>query len=133
PLIHDDARIRGDLLSESTFGNGGHRALVAAVCELFVVFAGEFPLAGDHLRAAELRDFLGAVPGLPSATAGPWITRAERLTRGERAQDRELAHLLDPTRDDQVRGAAHHGLGGEMHRLLCRSALAVHRHTRYRF
>ena len=35
------------------------------------------------------------------------------------------AHVLHAAGDDQVGGAAHHGLGGEVHGLLRRAALAV--------
>ena len=43
-----------------------------------------------------------------------------------RRRDRDLAHVLHAARDHDVRGPAHHGLRGEVHRLLGRAALAVH-------
>ena len=41
------------------------------------------------------------------------------------AADRDLAHVLDAARHDQIGGAAEHGLGGEVHGLLGRAALPV--------
>ena len=38
-----------------------------------------------------------------------------------------MAHVLHAAGDDEVHRAAHHGLGGEVHGLLCRPALAVDR------
>jgi hypothetical protein len=42
-----------------------------------------------------------------------------------RRADRDEAHVLDAAGHDEVAGAAHHGLGGEVHGLLGRAALAV--------
>ena len=48
------------------------------------------------------------------------------LGAGEhRAHDRDLAHVLHATGDDEVGGARHHTLGGEVHGLLRRTALTV--------
>ena len=100
--------------------------------ETLVVLAAELPLVGDHLGAAELRDLLVSVARFPAAATGPWVGAAVGLAGRERAQDRELTHLLHAAGDDEVRRAAHDGLGGEMYGLLGRSALAVDGDTGHR-
>ena len=90
------------------------------------------PLLGDHLGAAELRDLLRAVARHPALRARERIGEAERLRQRHRRRDRDHAHVLHAAGDDEVAGAAHHGLRGEVHGLLRRAALAVDRHARAR-
>jgi hypothetical protein len=110
--------------------------LVAGQGVLLHLGAGDVPLVGDQVGGAELGDLLGAVPFPPALGAGERAFLALLAPGGTTPQippeeahgraDRDQAHVLHAARDHQACGAAEHGLGGEVHRLLGRAALAVH-------
>ena len=91
----------------------------------FHVLAGDVPALGDHLRAAELRDLLVAVALQPAGGlrggGGETELPAEDHGRG----DRDPAHVLHTTRQDQIRRTGHDRLGAKGNRLLTGSALPV--------
>ena len=75
---------------------------------------------------AELRDLLVAVARLPArASSENGVSWPYGLTGEHRAHDRDLAHVLHAAGDDEVGGARHHALRGEVDGLLRRTALAV--------
>src|SRR5947209_12112619 len=133
PFVRGNTDVRGDLALEVPIRDGSECAPVALEGEAFVVLAAQIPLAGDHLGAAELRDFLVAETLQPTPASGPRVRAAERLARGEGAEDGELAHLLHAAGDDEVRGTAHDCLGGEVHGLLGGTALAIDGDTGHGF
>jgi hypothetical protein len=130
-LVVTDATERRDLLLEAALVDGAQRAPVALEREGLHVLARDAPLLGDHLGAAELGDLLRPVPGRPALRAREGALEAHRLRERHGRRDRDHAHVLDAAGDDEVRGAAHHRLGGEVHRLLRGAALAVDRHARH--
>ena len=75
--------------------------------------------------AAELADLLVAVAGDPAGGGAERVGEAELLADDHRRRDRDLRHVLHAAGDDEVLGAAHDALGGEVHGLLRRAALAV--------
>ena len=82
----------------------------------------EAPLLGDHLGADAL-------------VRGPLVAVLEALrvrvaAVGQRRPHRGARHRLDTTGDDGVVMPGHHTGGGEVDRLLARTALAVDGHTR---
>ncbi len=93
--------------------------------ELLHLLAADVPLLGDHLRRAELRQRLGTVTLHPALGAGEGFVETEGLRGQHGGGDRDHAHVLDAASDDDVRRAAHDGLGGEVHGLLRGAALAV--------
>jgi hypothetical protein len=79
----------------------GDGAPVALVGEPLHLLAGDPPLRGDHVRAAELGYLLRAV------TLAPALRTAERVAerRGHGGRDRDHRHVLHAAGDHQVRGA----------------------------
>ena len=115
----------GDLLGEVAGADGGQRPLVALVGELLQLQAGQLPLAHHHLGADELADGLLAVALPPAFGPAPGVGQPQGHARHEGRPDGDHGHVLHAAGDDQVLGAAHHGLGGEVHRLLRGPALAI--------
>ena len=72
-----------------------------------------------------MADFAVAVTGGPAGRTGERVIESESLTSGHRRRNRNHAHVLHATGDDEIHGAAHDGLGREMNRLLGRTTLAV--------
>ncbi len=93
------------------------------------VLAADVPLLGDHLGRAELADLLVAIARLPSGRLGERSREAVLVSDQHRGGDRDGAHVLQAAGDDEVLRSGHHALGGEVHRLLRRAALAVDRHA----
>ena len=90
------------------------------------------PLLGDHLGAAELRDRLVAVARRPSPRE-PENGSSKPSGCGRpswRTRSGSWLMFCTPPAIDDVAGAAHHRLGGEVHRLLGRAALPVDRGAR---
>ncbi len=111
-----------DLVVEATLGVGPLGPLLAQGTEGVEVVARQAPLLGDDLG----RDALGHQP------ADVGIAQAHRLAEREadvldhgRGAHGDHAHDLDAGGDDDVVGPGHHALGGEMGRLLRRTALTV--------
>jgi hypothetical protein len=124
-LVDLDPGQRGDLALEVTVIDRRDRAAVALQGESFHVLARDLPSVGDHLGGAELGDLLVPIALLPAGRAAERVAEAELLAAGHRGRDRDRAHVLHAAGDDQVLGAAHHPLGGEVDRLLGGAALAV--------
>ena len=120
-----------DLLDEPSLGPGSERALVRFDRVRFHVVAGDVPLLGDHLRAAELRHLLGAVTRLPSRGPAERVGEAVLLAGEHGGADRDRAHVLHAAGDDEIGRSRHHRLRGEMNGLLRRSALPVDRRSRH--
>ena len=106
-LLAGEVDVRHDLALEAALVDRGERPLVAGERELLHVFAGDVPLLGDHLGAAELRDLLVAV-ALAPADASPENGSVKPNCCGDRhrARDRDHAHVLHAAGDDQIAGAA---------------------------
>ena len=102
-------------------------ALVAGQRVLLHLFAGQVPLLGDQLRAAELRDLLIAVAVQPLLGLVCRRGESELLTDRHRRRDRDLAHVLHAAGDDHVRGTRHDRLRAKGNRLLTGATLPVHR------
>ena len=117
--------------SKRPSARAAERALVRLDRERLHVVARDVPLLGDHLGAAELRDLLRAVARFPARRARERVVEPVLLAREHRRADRDRAHVLHAARDDEVARARHHRLGGEVHRLLRRPALAVDRRARH--
>jgi hypothetical protein len=122
-LVFADAVVGGDLPGEVAVLDGAQRALVAGQGVALHLGAADVPLLGDHVGRPELGDLLGAVAGPPADRADERVAGNGHSHRGA---DRDHAHVLHAARDYEIRGAAEHGLGGEVHRLLGRAALPVH-------
>ena len=108
-----------------TTRDGGERPLVTGQREPLHILPGDVPLLGDHLRTAELRDLLVAVAlqpelGLVGRAGEPELV-ADDHCRG----DRDLAHVLDATGEDQIGSAGHDRLCAKGNRLLAGAALPV--------
>ena len=124
-LVGDEAVHRDDLVLEVAGPDRLLRALVAGQRVLLHLLAGEVPLLGDHLGAAELRDLLVAVAVQPALRLVGRRGEAELLADDHRRADRDLAHVLHAARDDEVGGAGHDRLCAKGNGLLARSALPV--------
>jgi len=124
-LIPGNVAQWGDLGVEAARVPGPDRPLVALDGERFHLVAAALPFVGDHLRRAELADFLVPVALLPAGRAGEGVGVTELLADEHRRADGDRRHLLHAAGDDQVGRARHHRLGGEVHRLLGGAALAV--------
>ncbi len=122
---------RDDLALEPPFGAGPDRPFVGLDRELFHRLAGDSPLLGDQFGPAELRHLLGPVTIDPTPARRERVGEAELLRDGHRRGDRDHAHVLDATGDDEVLRAAHDSLRGEVHGLLGRAALPVDRRARH--
>ena len=81
---------------------------------------------------AELADLLVAVPLQPAGRLGERRGEAVLLADQHRRRDRDRGHVLHAAGDDEVLGAGHHALRGEVHRLLGGAALPVDGHARAR-
>ena len=116
-LVGDHSGVRRDLVGEPSGVRSGERSAMTLECELLHGVAGDAPLLGDHLGAAELGDLLVSEALSPAVTA---VREAHAFALAEQrgARDGHRAHHLDPARDHQVLGPGHHGLGGEVHGLL---------------
>jgi len=124
-LVEADPAVRHDFWPERAVVDRPDRSLVAGQGVALHLGAADPPLVRDQVRGPELGDLLGAVPVAPACRA------LERVCCHRRA-DGDLAHVLHAARDDQVGGAAEHGLGGEVHGLLARAALPVDGDARHR-
>ena len=130
-LVGVEARRRGTI---SCLNRPSSMAVRARVCEAransSISLAADVPLLGDHLRAAELGDLLVAVPLQPAGRLGERRGEAVLLGDQHRRRDRDGGHVLQSAGDDEVLGAGHDALGGEVHGLLRRAALPVDGHAR---
>ena len=117
-LVGRDLAVRHDLGVERSRVDRAGRPPVAGQRVALHLLAADPPLGGDHVGRAELGDLLGAVPLPPAGRPAERVVEAERLPGQHRRGDRDLAHVLHAARNHHVRGLAHHGLRGEMHRLL---------------
>jgi hypothetical protein len=107
-----------------TISRSNRPAARAAIARLHVL-AADCPLLRDEVGAPDLVDLDVAVARVPAGGAGVRVGETERGGQRPRRPDRHHAHVLHAARDDQVGRAAHDGLRGEVHGLLCRAALAV--------
>ena len=115
--------------SKRPFGAGADGALVGAHGELLHLSARDVPLLGHRLGADELADLAAAVAGRPTRRTAVRIVETQRLPCVGGRHDRHHAHVLHAAGDDEVHRPRHHGLGGELHRLLGRAALTIDRHA----
>jgi hypothetical protein len=113
---------RDDLAVEVAAGRGVRRPPVRFGGEGVELVSAEAPLVGDELRRDAL---VHEAFGVPLADAGG------HLRTGDARAERHPAHRLDARRDHDVVRARHDPLGGEVRRLLARSALAVDRGRRH--
>jgi NAD(P)H-dependent flavin oxidoreductase YrpB (nitropropane dioxygenase family) len=125
-LVLGHVLIRDDLGAERAVVDRADGSLVAGQGVALHLGAADPPLVRDQVRGAELGDLLGAVPLAPALAVGEGAFGAHGGTDGD------LAHVLHAARHDQAGGAAEHGLGGEVHRLLGRAALPVDGDAGYR-
>ena len=101
--------------------------------------------AAVRLRPRTRRAPRGVMPHFSAISSAemPWGTRPPGSARassgrtgstpgGDRRAHRHARHALDAGRDHDVVRAGDHALGGEVHRLLGRPALAVDRRARHR-
>src|ERR1700689_2211257 len=115
-LVGRDPVDRRDLAVEPALVDRVQRPGVALQRELFELRPPQAPLLAHQLRAAELGDFLVAVPVPPAL---PERARHALLQReGHGGAHRHHAHALHAGRDDQVLCPGHDGLGGKVHGLL---------------
>ena len=84
-------------------------------------------MPGHHLGPAELGDLLVPVAGGPGLGAGERVGEAELAGGRVGPGERDRAHGLHATGDDEVRRPAHDGLRGVVDRLLAGAALAFDR------
>src|SRR5690606_26164740 len=124
-LVDQEVADRDDLVVEAAVLDGVAGAFVAAQGPALHVLAGDVPLLGDQLGAAELGDLVGAVAVVPALRADERRVEAVFLAREHGGRDRDGAHVLHAGRDDHLGGAAHDGLGAEVDGLLAGTALAV--------
>ena len=90
-------------LLEAALGARPQRALVRLDRERLHVVAGDVPLLGDHLGAAELRDLLVAVARLPARRPGERrLVNPNGSPASIADDDRDLAHVLHAAGDDEV-------------------------------
>ena len=111
---------RDDLVLEAALGGGLRGALLAQGAERVEVLAGDAVLVGDHVGADALRRQAGL-----GVAVELLLREREAHALHDRGAHRGAGHDLDAGGDDDVVGAGHHALRGEVHRLLARAALAV--------
>ena len=114
-----------DLVVEVAAADRAEGALVAGQRVLLHLLAGQVPLLGDQLRAAELRDLLIAVAVQPLLGFVGRRGEAELLADDHRRRDRDLAHVLHAAGHDHVRGTRHDRLRAKGNGLLAGTALPV--------
>ena len=119
---------RDDLVVEAALGGRLGGASVALGRERVEVLARDVPLVGDHLGADALvlQSADRLVARGDARTEGPAGVLADRRAHGD------ARHHFDAGGDDDVVGAGHDALGGEVQRLLGRAALAVDGRGRHR-
>ena len=132
-LVGAEAVDLDDLVLEVAGADRRLRALVAGQRVLLHLLAGDVPLLGDQLRAAELRDLLIAVAMQPALRFVGRRGEPELLADDHRRRDRDLAHVLHAACHDQVGGARHDRLCAKGNRLLAGTALAVDGDTGHLF
>ncbi len=127
PLVHGHLSVRDGLPGEAALVDGAQGPLVRAEREVLHVLAGDAPLLRDEFGAMELVDRCVAVAGAPALGAGVRAVGQSQGFGGLAAGvgDGDHRHVLGAARDDQVLGAGHHALGGEMDGLLGGAALPV--------
>ncbi len=116
---------RDDLVVEATLVTGDRGALLAEGTELVEVLAGDAVLGGDHVGADALRRQAGL-----GVAVELLLREREPHALDDRGAHRRAGHHFDARRDDDVVRAGHDALGGEVHRLLAGTALAVDRRRR---
>ena len=85
---------------------------------LLHILAADVPFDGHRVGAGELGD-LGVAETLAPALGFCCGRGESELLSGDHGlRDGDCAHVLHATADDNVLGAAHHALGGEMDCLL---------------
>ena len=112
-----------DLVLEAALGRGPRRPLVALHREGVELLARDAPLVGDHLGADALA-LQAALLGVARHHAG---AEGEPVVPHDRRSHRRVRHGLHPGGHDDVVGARHDALRGEVQRLLGGAALAVDR------
>src|SRR4051812_45087293 len=134
-FVGGDAFVSGDLAVEPALVDRLDRPPMRLEREGLHVLAGDAPLLGDELGAVELVDRLVAVARDPALrpAEGVGLLQSDGGGGAEGRADRDLAHVLHAAGDDDVLGAAHDALGGEVQGLLARAALAVDRRTGHLF
>src|SRR5690606_7551003 len=105
-LVDPEVADGDDLVVEAAVLDGVAGAFVAAQRPFLHVAAGDVPLLGDHLGAAELGDLTGAVAVVPALGADERGVEAVFLAREHGSGDRDGAHVLHAGRDDHLGGAA---------------------------
>ena len=73
--------------------------------------------------------FVLAVAIDPAGRTAEQVVEAEPCAGGHRRPDRDHRHVLHTPGNDDVHRSRHHRLGGEVHGLLRRAALAIERHA----
>ena len=132
-LVDAEVADRDDLIVEVSVADRGKGPLVAGECELLHLLAADVPLLGDHLRTAELGDFLIAIAVQPALGFCCGRSESVLLADEHRGRDRNLAHVLEATGHHQVGGTGHNSLRGKGNGLLARSALTVDGAARHLF
>jgi hypothetical protein len=117
---------RDDLGAEAILGPRGRRVLLRPVPEGVRVLAGDAPLVGDALGPLELRGHLV----LREVRLRDRDAEAEVLAAAR--ADRHPAHHLDASGDRRIDDPTGDQAGGEVRRLLRRTALRVDRGVRHR-
>ncbi len=119
---------RNDLVLESTLVTGDGSTLLALGAERIEVFAGDAVLVGDHVGADALRREAGLGVSIELG-----LREGEAHPLDDRGAHRGAGHHFDAGGDDDVVGAGHDALRGEVHRLLARPALAIDGGRRHLF
>ena len=124
-------RQRCQLRIEAATVDGRNGTFIAGQRELFHLQPRDIPALGNAFRAAELRQRLRAVTPYPAGRSAERVRKAERLAREHGLTHGDEVHALHTACHHEVLRAAHHGLRGEVHRLLRRPALPVHGGARH--